>query len=170
MNLKRIVMLGVGGGALAAWLAAAATSGHRDVTVDLSVTAAPVDLRGEALAAEVARLHDRLRPDAAPRVPGRNLFQFSAPRARAEAPPPRPAITEAPVAAPAPPPLTLDGIAEDPGPNGPVRTAIISGFGQVFLAKEGDTVTLRYRVQRISGDVVELTDLTGGAPVRIALK
>ena len=39
--------------------------------------------------------------------------------------------------------LTLAGIAEDPAPDGgsPVRTAIIAGNGQLFLAKNGDTVT-----------------------------
>jgi hypothetical protein len=51
-----------------------------------------------------------------------------------------------------------------------VRTAIISGFGDIFLVKEGDSVTLRYRVAKISPDAVELTDLTDNTPLRLALR
>jgi hypothetical protein len=171
MNLKRAATIGVAGAALAAWLAAAATSGRRDVPIAPLAIAQPVDARGEALAAEIARLHERLRPDAPPRMPGRNLFQFSAPRSSAVGSA-RAALTEAPVAAPAPllPPLKLSGIAEDAGPDGPLRTAIISGFGQLFLVKEGESVTTRYRVSRISPDVVELTDAIDGSTLRLALK
>ena len=41
----------------------------------------------------------------------------------------------------------------------PVRTAIISGEGQLYMVKEGEAVTPRYRVAKISADVVELVDL-----------
>jgi hypothetical protein len=85
-------------------------------------------------------------------------------------PAPQPALTEAPAATPAPPPFKLAGIAEDPGANGPVRTAILSGGGQVYLVKEGENVTSRYRVTRIAADVVELTDVTDGTTRRLALK
>ena len=74
---------------------------------------------------------------------------------------PKAAPDEAPIVRPAPPALKLSGIAEDATPDGLVRTAILSGFGQLFLAKEGDNVTERYRVVQISSDVVELTDLDG---------
>jgi hypothetical protein len=67
-------------------------------------------------------------------------------------------------------PLKLEGLAEDHGDQGAVRTAIISGFGDIFLAKEGDNVTLRYRVAKISPDAVELTDLTDNTPLRLALR
>ena len=40
-----------------------------------------------------------------------------------------------------------------------MRTAIISGDGQLFMVKEGEKVTPRYRVAKISADVVELLDL-----------
>jgi hypothetical protein len=66
--------------------------------------------------------------------------------------------------------VKLSGIAEDVTAEGVSRTAIISGFGQLFLVKEGDSVTDRYRVAKISSDVVELSDLTGGAVLRLALK
>ncbi len=56
------------------------------------------------------------------------------------------------------------------GPEAPVRTAIVSAPGQLFLVKEGQNVTLRYRVAKISADVVELTDLGNGATLRLALK
>ena len=67
-------------------------------------------------------------------------------------------------------PLKLEGLAEDHGDQGPVRTAIISGFGDIFLVKEGDSVTLRYRVAKISADAVDLTDLTDDTPLRLALR
>jgi hypothetical protein len=66
--------------------------------------------------------------------------------------------------------MRLSGIAEDATPDGVVRTAIISGFGQLFLAKEGDQVTDRYRVVKISSDVVELTDLADRSTFRLALR
>ena len=77
---------------------------------------------------------------------------------------------DSPIVRPAPPALKLSGIAEDVTPDGLVRTAIISGSGELFVAKEGDTVAERYRVVKISADVVELADLTEGTTVRLALK
>jgi hypothetical protein len=38
------------------------------------------------------------------------------------------------------------------------------------MAKEGDTVTPRYRVAKISADVVELTDLIDNSIRRLALR
>jgi hypothetical protein len=171
MNVKRAATIVVVGGALAAWLAAAATSGNRGVAPPLVVEAPAVDAHGAELAAEVARLHDRLRPDAVPKHT-RNLFAFAIqkPRPAVVVAPPAPALTEAPRSPVAPPPLKLVGVAEDAGPNGPERTAIISGFGQLFLAKEGQNVTLRYRVAKVSADVVELADADDGTTLRLALK
>ena len=173
MNLKRTATIGVIGGALAAWLASAATS-NRLVPPPIVIRTPPIDLRGAELADEIARLRERLRPTTTPNQPGRNLFTFRAARARAAAEiaaaPTPAAIVEAPLPRPALPPLKLAGIAEDAGPEGPIRTAIISGDGQLFLAKEGDAVTLRYRVAKISADVVELTDLTDNTVRRLALK
>jgi hypothetical protein len=170
--VKRTATLVVVGGAAAAWLYAAATSGTRTLAAPPAERALSVDVRGEALATEIARLHERLRPTAAPRQPGRNLFVFSAMRARRETAAPRPALSEAAVVAPvaAPPPFKLIGIAEDAGPDGPVRTAIVSAPGQLFLVKQGQNVTLRYRVKQISAEVVELTDVGDGSTLRLALK
>ncbi len=172
MTLKRTATFGLGGGALAAWLAAAATSGIRENRVPAPERVTPIEMRGAELAAEIARLHDRLRPTATPQHPGRNLFQFTAPKPRI-APAASPALTEALPAPPAPPPLVLlklSGIAEDPGPDGPVRTAIISGLGQLFLVKEGEMLGSQYRVAKISADVVELLEVDANTTLRLAMK
>lgn len=174
MDIRRTATIGVAGAAFAVWLAAAATSGIRDQPPPIA-TVAPqsIDLSGAALADEIKRLHERLRPSAEPHQPGRNLFEFTAPKVK-------PAPLALPTSAPAPgpiaavaaaPPLRLTGLAEDPAPDGTiVRTAIISTPGQLFLAKVGDEVTPRYRVARISADVVELVDVTDNSTLRLALK
>jgi len=173
MSLKRTATIGVVGAALAVWLASAATS-NRAVPPPIVLPSSPIDSRGAELADEVARLHERLRPTVTPAQPGRNLFSFRSAPVRAPAPAASalaiPATVDAPVARPAQPSLKLAGIAEDDGPKGPERTAIISGEGQLFMVKEGDAVTLRYRVARISADVVELTDLTDNSVRRLALR
>jgi Tfp pilus assembly protein PilP len=87
------------------------------------------------------------------------------------APEPRAAIVEMPAPPrPVEPPLKLSGIAEDPGPDGPVRMAFISGEGQLYMVKVGDPVTARYKVERISSDVVELLDLTENTTRRLAMR
>lgn len=174
MNLKRTATIGVAGGALAAWLAAAGTSGVH-VPAPRPATPAAIEQRGAELASEIARLHERLRPTAAPRQQGRNLFQFRSPQPRlAPVTPGTSAVTDAPTPAaslpPPPPPLKLSGVAEDRGPDGPIRTAIISGQGQLFLVKEGEMVTPRYRVAKISADVVELVDVDTNATLRLAMR
>jgi hypothetical protein len=173
MNFKRTTTIAVVGAALIAWLAGAMTPNH---TIP-SVTVAPqsaIEKRGAELAIEIDRLHERLAPAVTPRSPGRNLFTFhtAAPRpvAPVPAPAPRAALTEfapAPIALPS---LKLAGIAEDAGPDGPLRTAFISGEGQLFMVKEGETVTPRYRVAKISADVVELTDVIDNSARRLALR
>jgi hypothetical protein len=171
MNRNRTATIVVGA-ALLAWLAGAATSNHAIPPAPV-VEPRVIESRGAELADEIARLHERLRPTSTPNQPGRNLFTFRSGRVHAVAPPvpaPAPAIVDAPLARPAQPSLKLAGIAEDVGPNGPERTAIISGDGQLFMVKEGDAVTLRYRVVKISADVVELTDLTDNSVRRLALK
>ncbi len=172
MNWKRTATFGVVGGALAAWLAGAATS-NRHVVDTTIATPTPVELRGAELAEEIARLRERLHPVVAPQHPARNLFQFSSRGAASSSrvDPPALALSEVPAQrAPAAPPLTLVGLAEDPGPDGPIRTAIISGLGQLFFVKEGDSIAGRFRVQQLSGEVAELTDLADSTIHRLALK
>jgi hypothetical protein len=159
MNITRTVILGVTGGALAAWLAADVT-GTRQIVVPPATRTSGVDARGADLAAEIARLHERLHPTAAPQQPARNLFEFRLNGARTPAPAgggigigidvaPAPAIE--PAAAPEPA-FALIGVAEDAG----VRTAIISGQGQLFMVKDGDLVAERYRVMHVGADAVDL--------------
>ena len=173
MNMKRTATLAVVGAALAAWLAGAATSNHT-IPPPAPTEPAVIEVRGAELASEIARLQERLRPSATPSQPGRNLFTFGT-AARRPAPvaalaPQRPASSDVLPQAPALPALKLAGIAEDAGPDGPIRTAIISGEGQLHMAKEGETITPRYRVVQISADVVELLDLIDGSTRRLALR
>jgi hypothetical protein len=172
MPLKRAAMIVGGSAALAAWLAAATTSGRRSNVELLPVKSLPVDRRGAELANEIERLHERLRPTTTPRQPARNLFSYAAPKGRPVAPAasvPRPALSEAAPVRPVPPPLKLSGIAEDTADGAVVRTAIISSRGQVVLVKEGENVD-RYRVVKIGSEAVELNDLTDGSTLRLALK
>jgi hypothetical protein len=162
MNSKRTATIVVVGGVFAAWLANAMTPVGRAPVASAVETARPVDARGADLAKEIARLHDRLRPEAAPSALGRNLFEFKRARAAAVVAAPQVATALPPVAAVMPQaPLTLAGIAEDPAANGIVRTAIISGSGQLFLVKEGDEVAPRYKVTKIAADGVDLQDADG---------
>jgi hypothetical protein len=172
MNVKRTAMIGVAGVAVAVWISAATTSNMRTVAPVVPAKPNVIDKSGAQLAVEVKRLHDRLRPGDTP-VHSRDLFRYAA-SASASAPvvttaPAAPPVQEQPLA-PLVAPLKLEGLAENNGDQGPVRTAIISGFGDFFLVKEGDSVTSRYRVAKISPDAVELTDLTDNTPLRLALR
>jgi hypothetical protein len=163
---KKSVAVVVGVAALAAWLAAAATSGVRPVRA-VATPPAQIDLRGAALTAEIERLHERLKPTVSPEH-GRNLFQFAQTRS-AVAPPAAPAavIGVAPFA-PAPqvePPFKLIGIAEDNG----ARTAILSSPTQLLMVREGDNAGT-YRVATISVDTVELRSTSDDSVLRLALK
>jgi len=173
MNFKRTATIALVGGALIAWLAGAATTMRPPLSMAPAASNV-VDQSADALASEIARLHERLHPTEPPRHPARNLFAYRGVVAKppsAPAPAPRPALVEAPaVLAPSQPSLKLAGIGEDEGADGPIRIAFISGEGQLFMVKEGEMVTPRYRVARISADVVELDDLTTNTPRRLALR
>ncbi len=169
MQWKRTATIVVGAGACAAWLAAAATSGRRDIGPRQLVAPAPSDTHA-VLAGEIARLHGHLTPAVTPREPGRNPFVFVTPRPKPMPVTPKAALAETPAVAVPPPPFTLAGIAEDASEKGPQRTAIISAAGQLFLVKEGEAVTTRYRVTRITADVVEISDIVTNATLRLALR
>jgi hypothetical protein len=171
MNLRRTTTIVLAGAAIGAWLAGAATSNHRIPARPISQPPA-IEARGAELANEIARLQERLRPTSTPRQPGRNLFTFRAgtPREPQPAFAPPPALPEAAPLTPALPSLKLAGIAEDTEADVPIRTAIISGEGQLYMVKEGEAVTPRYRVAKISADVVELVDLLDNSVRRLALR
>ncbi len=171
MKLRRVVWFGVSVLALASWMASASTSVVRAPVAPLPpVTPGEVDRSMAALQSEIGRLHERLAPTAAP-TRSRDLFRFStrAPRRAVVAPP----VAEAEAIVPAPPvrpSLTLIGVAEDVTPDGVVRTAIVSGFGDVFLVKAGDTIRLQYRVELVSGDAVQVVDTATAAATTLALR
>jgi hypothetical protein len=169
MTKKRIVILMAVLGALATWLAAAATSGVGHVK-PVSLAAPRIDLHGAALAAEIERLHDRLRPTASPDH-GRNLFQFAPQRVqlaptREQSAPVAAVASPPPAAAPLESPFKLIGIAENSG----ARTAILTSPNQLFMIKDSEILDARYRVTAISSDAVELADIADGHVLRLALK
>lgn len=172
MDLKRAATIVVVGVVLGIWLAAAATSGGRRNAAVADLRVPTVDVRGATLSGEITRLNERLRPTTSPHG-NRNLFQFAGarPRSTAVVVAPKPALSEAAAApAPLPPMIKLVGIAEDEGPNGPVRTAILSDAGKLLFVKEGETATSRYRVVKIAEDVVELADTLAGSTIRLPLR
>jgi hypothetical protein len=165
MNLARAVAIGLVGGVVVAWLAGAATRTPRMPAPPASLV--PSGDRGAAdLAREIARLHDRLHPDVVPQN-GRNVFAFSDRTPEATQPDRSAARVASPTETRAPD-LTLSGMAENPGPDGPVRTAIIAGPGQLYLATLGDTVE-HYRVARLAPDAVDLVDPSTGTTLHLTL-
>lgn len=170
MNVKRTVTLGVVGGAVVVWLAAAATSPPRAIPAAVVARPTVVDQSGAALAAEIARLHERLRPTAAPDQT-RDLFRYAA-RPSAQPIDPGPVvIAPEPLAVPAALlPFKLVGLAEDYTVAGVDRSAILSGLGDLFIVKEGDMVGTRYRVVTVAPDGVDLLDLAAETSLHIPLK
>ncbi len=170
MSRTRAAAWIAGGGLLAAWLAAAAGA---PIT---AVPAAPAPARAtevyESAAVELLtqarELRSRLEGRPLLRPSSRNPFKFAAKRPAALARSPVPSATpQAPVVSR---PLTLAGIAVNETPGGTVRTAIISGGGQLFLVGEGDPVASCCRVSRIGADAVEVRDEVTGATIRLGFR
>jgi hypothetical protein len=162
---------------VAAWLASATgLLGVRESpppTARVSATSGAGTLAAD-VQAQAARLRERLSRAPVPQPRGRNPFRFESRRpifnerpivaaVVAEPAPPGPVVTT-------PPALRLEGLAERDSAGGRKRIAILSGFGQVFFVAPGDTVLERYRVVAIGADAIELQDLSGGTPVRLALR
>jgi hypothetical protein len=158
--------------ALAAWWASASTATLQPDPVPAPPQLTAAEKLGESLEHEISRLREHKRVVAEPQRPSRNLFRFAAsphpdtPQLLSDVPP---FAGRRPDAVPPPLALALIGLAQDEGPEGTVRTAIISGGGDLFIVKEGDPVTSRFRVSRISGEVVELVG-ADDAFLRLALK
>jgi hypothetical protein len=172
MNLKRVFAFALVGGALAALIAGATTTGYgrAPLAPTRDKRGGKSDLSGAALAVEIQRLHERLRPSTPPEQPSRNLFEYRARRSAAPIEVQPTVVSPSTANAVVAPPLELVGIATDGAGDATVRTAILSGFGQLFLVKEGERVNDRYRVVRIGADAVELAAADQAAPIRIALK
>ena len=173
MNLTRALWLGGASGAVVVWMAAGATSVSRPSTPSPRLADRAVEASGAQLASEITKLHERLRPTATPSQ-SRDLFRYAPSSAVSAvgraASLPLESLAPSPVTLPAPPLLTLVGIAEDGAADTVVRTAIVSGFNDLFLVKEGEGVTLRYRVAKILPDAVELIDSLDQSLLRLPLK
>jgi hypothetical protein len=169
MNIKVAAACVIVVGGFAGWYVLSARNIRSGLVPSHIVPAALLDGPGTALSNEIARLGRRPQPVASPqRV--RDLFRFAtaAPRKTPAAPIVLPVSAEPPV--PAPPAFRLIGVAEDTAAGNPVRTAIISAPGQLYVVREGERIASRYGVARISPDVVELVDTANSTELRLALK
>lgn len=165
-----------GGGVLATWLAVAPNQGAPSSATTAARSAMTRGPTAEDLNAQADRLRSRTNAVAL-RPSTRNPFRFNASRSappqvdrfdasRTAAPA---AMTPSLPAAPLPPPLTLSGVTEKRTPQGPRRTAVISGAGQLYLAGVGDTVAGRYTIVTIDPEAVVLRD-ENGDELRLVLR
>lgn len=166
-----------GGGVMAAWLAVSPnTSSPSPNQADPRVARQPAarETQSPDLNSQADRLRERVSA-VRPRPVSRNPFRYGArrPAARPSSEASEAISTAAPEFVPrppAPPPLSLAGIGEQTTPQGPRRTAIISGSSELFLAKEGETVAGRYRVVRIDANAVVLREESTGTEISLSLR
>lgn len=173
MSIRRVISFSVSTLALASWFSAASTPDvpPPEPRVAPRVPSA-LDHSSALLQSEIDRLHDRLAPTAAP-MHSRDLFRFSAPKPRRLPPAASPVAVVLEPPAPVqetPPALMLIGVAEDVAGDGVVRTAILSGLGDVFLVRAGDVVSGRFRVELVAADAVQITNLTTSGVTTLALR
>lgn len=175
MNRTRVVLLGLLAVLVAVWVSSASLPSAPADTAAARAARDAAAAKPAPLAFDVTAASERLRIQRreapAPRGQGRNPFEFApvttpAPRVVAPPPPVAPSVP----ATPPPPPLTLSGIVDKTVGDEKVRTAVISGLGQLFFAKTGDTIATRYEVTAITPDVVELRDIYTKQTTRLALR
>jgi len=173
MTYRRAVALVLAVVAVATWLAI--TTGRGFAPVERSaprplVTSSPLDPAIRNVQGQAGRLRAYLASAPPLAQAARNPFRF---RERPEARP-APALSTAAAsvlaAVTARPQLVLSGLAEDPSPSGPVRTAIISGLGQLFLVKEGEEFGGRFQAVRIGTNAVQVLDRSDGSTFTLALR
>jgi hypothetical protein len=180
MHLSRGVAWIGGAAMLATWFIAAAGQGGSRSTPAVIADESRHLTETERAAVEIQQQADRLRSRLvvapAPSEARRNPFVFrtrEVQSARDVSTTPESAAAEPAAAAaplPEPDPFTLSGVATDENPEGPVRTAVLSGLGDVFLVKAGDIVASRYEIVAVGADAVELKDVTSGRTFRIGLR
>jgi len=68
------------------------------------------------------------------------------------------------------PELRLIGLAEDTLNGTVVRTAVITAPNQVYLVREGEQIALRFLVDRIGADAVQLRDLASDGTIVLTLR
>jgi hypothetical protein len=170
MTWTRTALLGLVGGTLVTLIAGASML---SVSTPAAIDAppAPPAVDRETLVTDLARLRARQPRLAATGAASRNPFQFKAAPTQPLAMPP-PSSPPSPAVSPlrTAPPLTLVGLAEEDGPAGRVRTAIISDAGGLHFAKIGDAVSGGYRVTAIREDAVELSGTADAAPLLLRLE
>lgn len=177
MTTRRAVTYGGLTCLLAAWLASAASTTFQApppeeperVTQGSSTEALAIEVQ-----AQTTRLRQRLQSSPTPQLPQRNPFAFalrSEPAARPVNPRRAEPVATAGPQSPTEPTLALIGIAEDQGPSGPTRTAIIADESEsILMVTVGQNVLGRYRVEAIGADAVELTDVATNAVRRLGLR
>lgn len=165
--------------ALATWLASAPTvvaPGESRLApparFDAAATQAVV-VQMQELNDEAERLGRRLAGVETFAEPERDPFRFvraSAPPAPAPVPvsvAPAAAVTPPPVL---PPPFALSGIAEDRQGDVVVRTAVVTGSGELWLVKAGEKVEGKFEVTAVDADAVELIRADTGTTVRLTFR
>ncbi len=163
-----------GAGVLSMWFAGALPSrmpGSVTPTQPRDATAAAT--AASEIEEQANRLQARLQQETLYRESGRNLFRFAPKPVARPAPPvtaePAPLPLPEVPAAPSPLPMKLAGVAADETESGIVRTAILSTFSGVVLARAGDEVLDRFRVAAVHDDAVELVTIADGTPVTLRL-
>ena len=168
MTRTRMAARIAGGGLLVAWLAAAASVPLPQAPAAPAPAPVP-DREFAAIEIQTRELRSRVESPSRPNPSSRNPFRFAA--RRPAVPVRAPArSTAAPAAPSGVAQLALVGIAEQETGDGAVRTAVISSPDGLFLAREGEPVTERYRVTRIGADAVELGDTATGGTIRLGLR
>jgi hypothetical protein len=181
---SRAVVFVAGAGLVAVWFAAAADRQPNIAASETQRRERDGLVRAERLADEIqsqaSRLRTRLAGAPQPTLTGRNPFMFQArPRTlgqdRVHAAPIDSGLETALAATPPePPPIALSGVAEDSTGAGnsatTVRIAVLEGYGDVFLARVGETIASRYQVTAIGADTAELKDLLTGRTIRLGLR
>ena len=172
MNWKSYTIVS-GAGVLATWFATAEpqTPGRMQPAQPREAAGAPA--AASDIEQQAARLQARLQNAVVYHEPERNLFRFAAPRRAASPAVTTPANEAAPVfesLVPPPLPLKLTGVAADREGEGATRTAVLSTPGGVVLAREGETVLDRFRVEKIDEDAVELVTIADGLSIRLTLR
>lgn len=176
MTTRRAVTYGGLSCLLAAWLASAASTSWQQQPrePERSMVGPSTETLAADVQAHAARLRERLASAPVPQLPHRNPFVFESrqpPAPRQFARRVEPAVLPPPPSSPPEPTLTLIGIAEDKGPKGLTRTAMIADDAEaLFMVTVGQTVMGRYRVEAVGADVVELKDVESGAIRRLALR
>jgi len=174
--LKRVSWPGVivvAGSTAYSWFTASPRVAPSEPAAPAPVIAPAVSREASEAALASLQLHDWSPKPPVHGRPDRNIFTFThaVPRAAPAPPPAAAGLLAGGDGKTAPLVLfKLIGVAEDQGPDGIMRTAIISGQGQLYMVKEGETLAWIYRVGRLSAEAVELLDTTGGEPLRLSLK